>query len=102
MKAKIHPDWFDAATVRCACGHEFTVGATKENIKVDICSACHPFFTGKMKFVDTMGRVEKFQKKQESAKKHKAVVAAKQKKESDKEKKLREQKSLKDMLMSMR
>jgi large subunit ribosomal protein L31 len=62
MKADIHPEYVEA-TVTCGCGNKFTTRSTKKNITVEICSACHPFFTGKMKFVDTTGRVEKFQKK---------------------------------------
>ena len=62
MKEGIHPA-FHTATVTCACGATFQTGSTKEQIRVDICSACHPFFTGKQKFVDTAGRVEKFRKK---------------------------------------
>lgn len=62
MKKGIHPDYKDAK-VTCACGNSFETRATIEEIKVDICSACHPFYTGKQKFVDTTGRVERFQKK---------------------------------------
>ena len=62
MKTDIHPEYHEA-TVRCACGNEFTVGSTMKEIKVEICSNCHPFFTGKQKLVDTEGRVEKFLKK---------------------------------------
>ena len=62
MKAKIHPK-YQACKVTCACGNAFTTRSTTESLHVDICSACHPFFTGKQKFVDTAGRVEKFQKK---------------------------------------
>jgi large subunit ribosomal protein L31 len=62
MKANIHPEYVEA-TVVCGCGNKFTTRSTKKNITVEICSACHPFFTGKMKFVDTTGRVEKFQRK---------------------------------------
>ncbi len=62
MKEKIHPKYFQA-TVTCGCGSVFQTGSTKEKINVEICSACHPFFTGTQKFVDTAGRVEKFQKK---------------------------------------
>lgn len=62
MKKGIHPDYVEAK-VHCACGNEFTTRATVDSIKVDICSECHPFFTGKQKFVDTTGRVERFQKK---------------------------------------
>jgi large subunit ribosomal protein L31 len=62
MKPEIHPEYFQAK-VSCACGNTFTTGATQKEIKVDICNACHPFYTGKQKFVDAAGRVERFQKK---------------------------------------
>lgn len=62
MKAKIHPQWYDDAVVTCACGHTFVAGSTKQQIHVDICSACHPLFTGEARYVDTMGRVERFEK----------------------------------------
>ncbi|NIA08475.1 MAG: 50S ribosomal protein L31 [Nitrospiraceae bacterium] len=62
MKENIHPKYYKAK-VRCACGNEFEVGSTKKEIKVEICSKCHPFFTGKQKLVDTAGRVEKFYRK---------------------------------------
>jgi large subunit ribosomal protein L31 len=62
MKDKIHPNYVDAQ-VTCACGNSFKTRATVAELKVDICSACHPFYTGKQKFVDTAGRVERFQKK---------------------------------------
>ncbi len=62
MKEKIHPAYKES-TVSCACGNTFTTRSTKGNIQVDICANCHPFYTGKQKFVDTAGRVEKFQRK---------------------------------------
>jgi large subunit ribosomal protein L31 len=62
MKAGIHPEYVEA-TVTCGCGNKFVTRSTRKNITVEICSACHPFFTGKMKYVDTTGRVEKFQRK---------------------------------------
>jgi large subunit ribosomal protein L31 len=62
MKKDIHPKYF-RCTVTCGCGNTFVTGSTKEKIAVEICSSCHPFFTGTQKFVDTAGRVEKFQKK---------------------------------------
>lgn len=65
MKANIHPQWYPEAKVTCSCGHTFTVGSTQPEIKVQICSQCHPFFTGEMKYVDEAGRVEKFQAKTE-------------------------------------
>lgn len=67
MKAGIHPKWFANATVSCACGNTFTVGASTDKIQVEICGKCHPFYTGEMRFVDTMGRVERFQAKQQKA-----------------------------------
>jgi large subunit ribosomal protein L31 len=62
MKPKIHPNFVET-TVKCGCGNTFTTRSTQEKMNIDICSACHPFFTGKLKFVDTAGRVEKFQQK---------------------------------------
>jgi large subunit ribosomal protein L31 len=62
MKQGIHPDYKEI-TVHCACGNQFTTRSTSAKINVDICSNCHPFFTGKQKFVDTAGRVERFSKK---------------------------------------
>ena len=68
MKKNIHPEYFENATVKCACGNTFSVGATKEFIEVEICSSCHPFYSGKEKIMDTMGRVEKFRKRMEQKK----------------------------------
>lgn len=62
MKGKIHPQYF-RTKVTCACGESFEAGSTSENLRVEICSKCHPFFTGKQKFVDTGGRVERFKRK---------------------------------------
>lgn len=66
MKNNIHPTWYEQAKVTCTCGNVFTVGSTMPEIQIEICSKCHPFFTGEMKYVDTAGRVEKFQKKMAS------------------------------------
>ena len=63
MKKDIHPKYYDKATVTCACGNSFTTGSTKEHIDVEVCSKCHPFYTGKEKMIDTLGRVEKFRKR---------------------------------------
>ena len=62
MKTGIHPKYVEA-TVTCACGNTFKTGSTKEDLRVEICSECHPFFTGKQKFMERGGRVEKFKKK---------------------------------------
>ena len=64
MKANIHPKYYDDCKVTCACGNTFMTGATVPEIHVEICSNCHPFFTGEMKYVDTLGRVEKFQQRE--------------------------------------
>jgi len=62
MKDKIHPHLFDV-NVHCACGNEFPTRSTKKELRVEVCAACHPFFTGKQKLMDTAGRVEKFNRK---------------------------------------
>jgi len=93
MKKDSHPKWYPEAKVSCACGNTFTVGSTVPGIQVEICSACHPFFTGEMKYVDTMGRVEKFQKRRKAA----AARPRKKKKKVEKEKEERP-KTLKEML----
>ena len=69
MKKNIHPKYYSNAHVKCACGNTFTVGSTKEYIEIEICSKCHPFYTGKEKLVDTMGRIEKFKRRLAKAKK---------------------------------
>ena len=63
MREGIHPNYNHDAAVKCACGNTFTTGSIKNELKVEICSKCHPFFTGKQKIVDVGGRVEKFNKK---------------------------------------
>jgi large subunit ribosomal protein L31 len=64
MKTGIHPD-YEETTIRCACGNVIEAGSTKLNIRVEICSKCHPFFTGKQKLIDSAGRIERFRKKYE-------------------------------------
>ena len=64
MKADIHPK-YDETTITCACGNVVEVGSTRKDIRVEICSKCHPFFTGKQKLVDTEGRIERFRRKYE-------------------------------------
>lgn len=63
MKKTIHPPYYHDAVVTCACGNTFTAGSTKKELRVEICSQCHPFYTGKQKFLDTAGRIERFQRK---------------------------------------
>ena len=63
MKEKIHPKYFPDAEVTCSCGGKFTTGSTKKTLKVELCSACHPFYTGERRMVDTAGRVERFKQR---------------------------------------
>ena len=78
MKKGIHPEYYKDATVKCSCGNTFKVGSTLPELHVEICSKCHPFYTGKQKLVDTARRVEKFEER--SAKKSVAAVDSKKKK----------------------
>ena len=81
MNTEIHPQYFPEAKVICSCGNSFTVGATKPEIRVEICAQCHPFYTCEEKLIDTAGRVEKFRSRRASAvaPKPKKVRAKKQK-----------------------
>ena len=63
MKPKIHLEYYTDAKVICACGNTFTTGSTKKTLKVELCSKCHPFFTGEQRVVDTLGRVERFKRR---------------------------------------
>lgn len=103
MKANIHPTWHPQASVTCACGNTFTTGSTLPAIRVDICSNCHPFFTGQQKFVDTLGQVDRFIKKTETSKtkqeERKRILEARKSKVAEKKK---ERPSLKDLLMQVR
>ena len=79
MKSNAHPKYYTDASVVCVCGNTWTTGSTKPEIKLEICSKCHPFFTGQLKFVDTQGKVERFQAMQEKAKlRQKEVVKKKE------------------------
>ncbi len=72
MKAETHPTYFPEAKVTCACGNTFTVGSTREHIEVEICSNCHPIYTGNEKIMDAAGRVEKFKARRAAASAKKA------------------------------
>lgn len=90
MKKDLHPTYYPKAVITCACGNKIEVGATKEKIDVEICSACHPFYTGKKQLVDTAGRAEKFEaKRKKAAENKKAAKKAKEEegKKSDRGKK---------------
>jgi large subunit ribosomal protein L31 len=105
MKQKIHPTWYPNCKVTCSCGASFTTGSTKPDIHVEICSQCHPFYTGEMKYIDTLGRVEKFQAKQQAAatktyvkKKVKKMLRKKLEDKADKER----PKTLREMIQKER
>jgi large subunit ribosomal protein L31 len=68
MKEKIHPAFYEDAKVTCSCGNVFTIGSTRKTLRVELCSKCHPFFTGERKMMDTAGRVEKFRQRYKLAK----------------------------------
>lgn len=97
MKRVIHPKWYPEAEVSCICGNSFTVGSTKPKLSVNTCNKCHPFFTGEQKFVDTEGRVEKFQKKQKEAEVRKKLLLEKKKKKEIREREA--PKTLREMLL---
>ncbi len=101
MKASIHPNYNIETKVVCACGNTFVTGSTVDSIRVEICYKCHPFFTGQQKFVDTLGRVDKFQIKTKKAEEQKAVREEKlQAKQRDN--RSQERLSLRDLLMQAR
>lgn len=77
MKDGIHPQYNDQVKVACSCGSEFTTGSTVSEIQTEICSQCHPFYTGKQKLLDTRGNVDRFKKRRELAQKVKAEVKEK-------------------------
>ena len=83
MKEKIHPKYFDT-TITCACGNVIHTRCTVKDIRVEICSACHPFFTGKQKLVDTAGRVERFRRKYQALEQKKQEQEAKEEKKEAK------------------
>ncbi len=87
MRKDTHPQYYSKATVKCACGNQWTTGSTVEHLSVPICSACHPFYTGTEKILDTRGRVEKFKKRLEKmAEKAKPQKAPRAKKNAKAEK----------------
>lgn len=99
MKKNIHPKWHKDARTICACGNIFTIGSTVPEVRVEVCAKCHPFYTGEQKFIDTLGRVEKFQQKTQIAKKHAPALAKKRaKKERRGDEDDQAPKSLKEML----
>ncbi len=100
MKANIHPKWYPDAKVTCACGNTFTTGATFEELKVEVCYNCHPFYTGQMKFVDTAGRVDAFIARKSKA--QKKVISKSDKRKLKREKRIREELEKPDTLEELR
>ena len=96
MKANIHPKYNKNAQVICSCGNRFTVGSTTDVIHVELCSKCHPFYTGEQRFIDTASRIQKFQQKQQAASQYQVV---KKKKQEDQKKKDSGPKTLREMLL---
>ncbi len=89
MKKDIHPKYYPNAKVKCSCGNAFEIGATVPELEIEICSACHPFYTGKEKIIDTAGRVDKFKKrvqKKAEITKGKKVISKKEKRQSKQKK----------------
>ena len=100
MKAQIHPKWFKTAKVNCACGNTFTVGATVPELNVEVCSVCHPFYTGQMKYLDAAGRDESFKQKLSHA--SKKVISKSEKRRIKQEKRIKDELSKPDTLTELR
>src|SRR3990167_3125353 len=98
MKQTIHPQYFEDAQVICVCGNKFTTGSTREVIHVELCSNCHPFYTGEQRFVDSASRIQKFQTRTETAKKYQVIKKEKKEKE---EKRSEAPKTLREMLSQL-
>lgn len=94
MKKNIHPQYFNDAVVNCTCGNRFTVGSTKQNIFVEVCHQCHPYYTGKQHFIDTKGKIHAFEKKRKIAEEYQKNIKPKK---TTKNKEFKT-KSLKDLL----
>ncbi len=99
MKAAIHPQYFENAQVICSCGNRFTVGSTMEIIHVELCNKCHPFYTGEQRFVDSASRIQKFQAREETAKKYQEIRV---KKKEEIKKKQEGPKTLREMLTGLK
>lgn len=95
MKAQIHPQYYPQARVICTCGTTFTTGSTRQDIHVQLCSNCHPFYTGQQRFVDTASLIDKFEKKRKEAKPLKTRVIKEEKEDN-------QPKTLKEMLMAIK
>lgn len=102
MKAQIHPTWFPKAKVTCACGNTFETGSVQEEIRVEVCSACHPFFTGQMRYVDAAGRVDKFRERMNTLQNQPQKVSKKDKRLAKRQEKIQEELSRPETLAQIR
>lgn len=78
MKTGIHPAYYDLVEIRCSCGNIIYAGSTKEKLRTELCSRCHPFYTGQQKLIDTAGRVDRFEARRKAAQLHKEAVKSKE------------------------
>lgn len=100
MKAQIHPKYYNDAEVICACGNTFTAGSVMPKIQVEVCSKCHPFYTGQMKYLDAAGRVESFKTKMTHV--AKKVITKTEKRRLKQEKRIKEEMNRPDTLTALR
>jgi large subunit ribosomal protein L31 len=90
----IHPKYYEEVKITCSCGNTFVAGSTKQQINIEVCHLCHPYYTGKQKFIDTKGKINAFQKKIQEAEKYQAI----KKEKKEKEKNVYQSKTLRDLL----
>jgi large subunit ribosomal protein L31 len=100
MKTAIHPKWYPEAKVTCACGNSFVMGATVPEFTVEVCYACHPFYTGQMKYMDTAGRIDKFKARVQGA--NVKAVSKTEKRKLKREKKMQKEMDRPDTLSELR
>jgi large subunit ribosomal protein L31 len=100
MQTAIHPQWFPEATVKCVCGNTFTIGATVPSLEVDVCSVCHPFYTGQMKYLDAAGRVDAFEAKRGKAKE--VVLSKTERREAKRQQRITEEMGRPETLEDLR
>lgn len=101
MKAVIHPNWHPEAQVTCGCGNTFTIGSTAEKIHIEVCFACHPFYTGESRFVDVKGRVDRFRELQTKGG-QKNSLSKKDRRQAKKQQKIQEELELPENLTQLR
>ena len=98
MKANIHPKYYEAQVI-CACGNKFVTGSTMQDLRIELCNKCHPFYTGEQRFVDSASRIQRFEAKQNIAKQY---LTKKVKKQEDQKEKDSQPKTLREMLMAIK